>query len=200
LPPGPALDVRELSASGEPRPVTRLGRGALRIRVAKEGLTVDLITAHLKSKLLSFRRPGGETSFVPRDEEERAQTAGLALERRTAEAVALRIRANELLEGNAPTALIVLGDFNDVPEAQTLLILNGPPGSEIGTEAFHTRDRGGIMLASSIWRLIHEKRRYSRIHEGRRELLDQILASEELFPVGADGRRVLQAADSHVRF
>ena len=115
-------------------------------------------------------------------------------------AVALRIRANELLEGNAPTALIVLGDFNDVPEAQTSLILNGPPGSEIGTEAFHTRDRGGIMLASSIWRLIHEKRRYSRIHEGRRELLDQILASEELFPVGADGRRVLQAADSHVRF
>ena len=68
-------------------------------------------------------------------------------------AVALRIRANELLEGNAPTALIVLGDFNDVPEAQTSLILNGPPGSKIGTEAFHTRDRGGIMLASSIWRL-----------------------------------------------
>ena len=120
-----------------------MGPGALRIRVTKEGLTVYLITAHLKSKLLSFPRFGGQTSFAPRDEEERAQVAGLALERRTAEAVTLRIRANELLEGNATatlTTLIVLGDFNDVPEAQTSLILNGPPGSEIGTESFHRRD------------------------------------------------------------
>jgi endonuclease/exonuclease/phosphatase family metal-dependent hydrolase len=200
LPPGPALDVRELSAAGERRPVTRLGRGALRVRVAKEGLTVDLITAHLKSKLLSFPRPGGETSFFPRDEEERAQVAGLALERRTAEAVALRIRANELLEGNATTPLIVLGDFNDVPEAQTSLILNGPPGSEIGTEAFHNRDEGDDARLFNLAPRISNERRFSRIHNGRRELLDQILASEELFPVGADGRRPLQEADSHVDF
>ena len=180
-----------------------MGPGALRIRVTKEGLTVYLITAHLKSKLLSFPRFGVQTSFAPRDEEERAQVAGLALERRTAEAVTLRIRANELLEGNATatlTTLIVLGDFNDVPEAQTSLILNGPPGSEIGTEAFHRRDEGDDTRLFNMAPRIAEERRFSRLHDGRRELLDQILASEEFFPVGADGRRPLQEADSHVDF
>jgi endonuclease/exonuclease/phosphatase family metal-dependent hydrolase len=44
-----------------------------------------------------------------------------------AEAVALRVRINGLLEGNDRTPLLLLGDFNDVPEAQTSLILNGPP-------------------------------------------------------------------------
>jgi len=199
FPPGPALEVRELSAVGEPRLVTRMGRGALRIRLAKEGLTVDLITAHLKSKLLSFPRPGGEVGFSPRDEEERTQVAGLALERRAAEAVALRVRANELLEGNARTPLLVLGDLNDVPEAQTSLILNGPPGNEVGTEAFHRRDEGDDARLFNLAPRIPEQRRFSRIHEGRRELLDQILASEEFFPI-EDGRRALQEADSHVDF
>jgi endonuclease/exonuclease/phosphatase family metal-dependent hydrolase len=200
FPPGPALEVRELSPVGEPRLVTRMGRGALRIRLAKEGLTVDLITAHLKSKLLSFPRPGGEMGFSPRDEEERAQVAGIALERRTAEAVALRVRANELLEGNARTPLLVLGDLNDVPEAQTSLILNGPPGNEVGTEAFHRRDEGDDARLFNLAPRISNERRFSRIHDGRRELLDQILASEEFFPIGADGRRPLQEAESHIDF
>src|SRR5215210_338300 len=86
FPEGPALDINDITATGEAKPIDRMGRGALRVRVAKEGLAVDLITVHLKSKLLSFRRPGGRTTFVPRDEGERAQVAGIALMRRTAEA------------------------------------------------------------------------------------------------------------------
>jgi hypothetical protein len=74
FPAGPALEICELSAAGEPSLVSRMGRGALRIHVAEEDLTVDLITAHLKSKLLTF--PGGR--FAPHNEEERAQVAGLA--------------------------------------------------------------------------------------------------------------------------
>jgi endonuclease/exonuclease/phosphatase family metal-dependent hydrolase len=195
FPAGPALEVRELTATGEPRLVSRMGRGALRIRVVKEDLTVDLITAHLKSKLLTF--PGGR--FFPDDEEERAQVAGLALERRTAEAVTLRIRANDLLEGNARTPLLVLGDFNDVPEAQTSLILNGPPGNEVGTEAFHTPDEGDDARLFNLAPRIPEERRFSRIERGRPELLDQILASEEFFPA-VDDQRTLQEADSHIDF
>ncbi len=74
LPPGPALDIHGLGPTGEAVPIDRMGRGALRIRLTKNGLTVDLITAHLKSKLLTFPRPGG-MSFSPRDEAERAQAA-----------------------------------------------------------------------------------------------------------------------------
>jgi endonuclease/exonuclease/phosphatase family metal-dependent hydrolase len=200
FPEGPALDVHDLSADGGTEPIDRMGRGALRIRVAKEGFTVDLISCHLKSKLLSFRRPGGRTSFVPRDEGERAQVAGIALMRRMAEAVTLRIRANCLLEGGGGVPLLVLGDLNDVPEAQTSLVLNGPPGSEIGTPGFDRPDQGDDARLFNLAPLIPQERRYSRVECGRPELLDQILASVECFPDGDGGKRRLPEADSHVDF
>jgi endonuclease/exonuclease/phosphatase family metal-dependent hydrolase len=199
FPEGPALDVHDLASTGEPRPIDRMGRGALRTRVTKDALMVDLITAHLKSKLLSFPRPWG-TSFTPRDEGERAQVAGIALMRRMAEAVTLRIHANGLLEGGEGTPMVVLGDFNDVPEAQTSLLLNGPPGSEIGTLGFERPDKGDDARLFNLAPMIPQERRFSRIHRGRGELLDQILASVECFPVGQDGGRRLPQADSHVDF
>lgn len=199
FPPGPALTIHDLTPTGGTQPVVRMGRGALRIRIAKGGRTVDVITAHLKSKLLSFKRPGG-TSFTPRNEEERAQVAGIALMRRMAEAVTLRIRINELLGGNAQNALVLLGDFNDVPDAQTSLVLNGPPGSEIGTAGFDRPDEGDDARLFNLAPLIPAERRFSRVHRGRRELLDQIYASEELFPVGSNNVRRLPEVDSHVDF
>jgi endonuclease/exonuclease/phosphatase family metal-dependent hydrolase len=199
FPPGPALKIHGLTATGGLKPINRMGRGALRIRVTKNGLTVDLITAHLKSKLLTFPRPGG-SSFTPRDEEERAQAAGIALMQRMAEAVTLRIRVNELLEGNNRTPLLLLGDFNDVPEAQTSLILNGPPGSEIGTRGFNRPDKGDDVRLFNLAPVIPQDRRFSRVERGRRELLDQIFASEEFFPFEQDNRRRLPEVDSHIDF
>jgi endonuclease/exonuclease/phosphatase family metal-dependent hydrolase len=195
----PGIAANDVSAIGEATPVLHMGRGALRIRVTKIGFTVDVITAHLKSKLLSFPRPGG-SSFAPRDETERAQFAGLALMRRMAEAVTLRVRANELLQSNPMNPLIVLGDFNDVPEAQTSLLLNGPPGSEIGTAGFHRPDLGDDTRLFNLAPAIPIDRRYSRKHHGRPELLDQIFASEELFPLDADNHRRLPVVDSHIDF
>jgi endonuclease/exonuclease/phosphatase family metal-dependent hydrolase len=122
FPPGPALAVSELDEGGNPVPVDQMGRGALRVRVTKEGFTADLITVHLKSKLLSFPRPGGRTSFAPRDEGERAQVAGIALRRRAAAAVTLRLRANELLEDDGRVPLLLLGDLNDVPDGPHLTV------------------------------------------------------------------------------
>jgi endonuclease/exonuclease/phosphatase family metal-dependent hydrolase len=199
FPPGPALSIHGLTATGDLMPITRMGRGALRIRVTKNGLTVDLITAHLKSKLLTFPRLGG-SSFTPRNEEERAQVAGIALMRRTAEAVTLRVRANELLEGNNSSPLLLLGDFNDVPEAQTSLILNGPTGSKIGTQGFNRPDQGDDVRLFNLARAIAQDRRFSRVHRGRGALLDQIFAPEEFFPVGQNNQRQLPQVDSHIDF
>lgn len=200
LPPGPALDVNDLDGAGNLVPIDRMGRGALRIRVTKDGFTADLVTAHLKSKLLSFSRPGGRTSFAPRDEGERAQVAGIALRRRTAEAVTLRLRANELLADGGRVPLIVMGDLNDVPEAATAQILPGPPGSELGTSGFDRPDAGDRMRLFNLAPAIVEERRFSRVHRGRGELLDQILASEEFFPQEAGRRRMPVEVDSHVEF
>jgi endonuclease/exonuclease/phosphatase family metal-dependent hydrolase len=199
FPPGPALDIHGITATGESTNINRMGRGALRIRVTKNGLTVELITTHLKSKLLTFPRPGGG-SFIPRDEEERAQVAGIALLQRAAEAVTLRIRTNGILDANNRTPLLLLGDFNDVPEAQTSLIFTGPPGSEIGTQGFDRPDRGDDVRLFNLAPLIPQERRFSRVERGRPELIDQIFASEEFFPFEQNNRRRLPQVDSHVDF
>lgn len=199
FPAGPALDISDITASGGSEPVVRMSRGALQIRVTKDGLALNVITAHLKSKLLTFPRPGG-SSFTPRDEGERAQVAGIALLKRTAEALTLRIHINSLLEGNGQTPLLLLGDFNDVPEAQTSLILDGPPGSEIGTRGFDRPDLGDDARLFNLAPIIPEDRRFSRVHHGRSELLDQIFASVEMFRIEPDNHRRLPQVDSLIDF
>src|SRR5688572_2914382 len=198
FPVGPASTIVDLTAAGT-EPVTRMSRGALRIRVQHQGITIDIITAHLKSKLLSFPRIGG-SSFQPRNEDERAQVAGIAILKRSAEAVTLRDRINDFLEGNVNNPLILCGDFNDVPAAQTSLILCGPPGSEIGTRGFNMEDQGDDQRLFNLTNAIPDPdRRYSRIHNGRGEMLDQIYASEELLPL-QNNLRVLPIVDGLIDF
>jgi hypothetical protein len=57
-----------------------MGRPALHVQVSLDGTDIDIITAHFKSKLLTF--PNGR--FAPTDEGERARFAAYALYRRTA--------------------------------------------------------------------------------------------------------------------
>jgi endonuclease/exonuclease/phosphatase family metal-dependent hydrolase len=154
------------------------GRGVLRVRVSVGGEPVDLVTCHLKSKLLTF--PGGR--FSPRDEGERARFAAYALYRRAAEAVSVRRYADELLNGRGrERAVIVLGDLNDEPHAATTQILYGPPGSEIGTGGFERPDRGdGSRLWNLHLRIEPESRRFSRVFNGRPEMIDHILVSHTL--------------------
>ena len=203
FPEGPALQITGETNRGVAFPITRMGRGALRVRVRQnddaDTFTADVISAHLKSKLLSFSRVDGRTSFAPKDETERVQTAGIAVHRRTAESVTVRSRINELLAGSNSTPLILLGDLNDVPEAQTSLIFNGPPGSEIGTRGFDRPDVGDDTRLFNLAMLIDASRRYSRVYRGKGELLDQIFASVEFFPT-VGKRRQLPVVDSHVDF
>jgi len=196
FPEGGLTEVIGQETEGNITEITRMGRGALRILVKPEpGSSVHLLNAHLKSKLLTFPSTGNRSRFTPKDENERARVAGLALLRRTAEAVALRVKANELLENNAEQGLIVLGDLNDVPSAATTQILQGPSGSEIGTRGFNSPDKGDDTRLFNLASLITEKRRYSRIYQNNKELIDHIFVSQELLP---DQPRKLPEVDSHV--
>jgi endonuclease/exonuclease/phosphatase family metal-dependent hydrolase len=196
FPGGPFRSVPGLDRFGNPESVTRMGRGALRVVVRPAaGLLVHLVTAHLKSKLLTFPSTSGEARFSPRSEDERAYVAGLALLRRTAEAVTLRVKANALLSGNQGRALILLGDLNDVTDAATTQLLQGPPGSEIGTTGFDRPDKGDDTRLFNLAPLIPMDRRYSRTYRGNNELIDHILISEDLLP--GEPHRV-PLADSHV--
>ena len=62
--------------------------------------------------------------------------------RRAAEAVTLRAAATDLLNSDHEVSVMVLGDLNDDVDAATTQILNGPPGSEIGTGGFDEPDHG----------------------------------------------------------
>jgi endonuclease/exonuclease/phosphatase family metal-dependent hydrolase len=174
--------VRTADSPSDAHDITRMGRGALQVRTDTEIGTVHLITAHLKSKLLTF--PGNR--FAPRDEDERARFGAYALHRRAAEASTVRVAAAAVL--GEPTdeppstlpAVIVLGDLNDTADAATTLVLEGPPGCPIGTGGLDSPGRGEGVRLWNVAPLIPDEHRFSRISEGRPELIDHILISRRL--------------------
>jgi len=155
-----------------------MGRGALVITVQSDGgQPIRLITTHLKSKLLTF--PGGR--FNPLDEDERARFAAYALYRRTAEAATVRVQITAALANAGESRPLVLtGDLNDTVEAATTQLLLGPPGSEIGTPGFNQADQGDHQRLWNLAPLMPEGKNFSRINQGRKELIDHVLVSAAL--------------------
>jgi endonuclease/exonuclease/phosphatase family metal-dependent hydrolase len=166
--------LRPVQVDDQGTTIAGTNRGVLRVRVTSDGRPVDLVTCHLKSKLLTF--PGER--FTPRDEGERARFGAYALYQRAAEAATVRSVADRLLGGER--AVVVLGDLNDEPPAGTTQILLGPPGSEIGTEGFDRPDRGDPRRLWNLAPLIPEERRFTRVFRGRPELVDHVLVSHAL--------------------
>ncbi|WP_230394122.1 endonuclease/exonuclease/phosphatase family protein [Plantactinospora alkalitolerans] len=164
-------------------PITAMGRGALAVQVnaGGDGDGLLFVTCHLKSKLLSYPAPAGRSRFQPRDEAERARTAAYALNRRAAEAVTVRGLVDDLLDGRGTQRRLVLcGDLNDEVQAATTQILLGPPGSEFGTAGADRPDKGDNYRLWNIAPLIAEPQRFSRVYQGRRELIDHIMVSHAL--------------------
>jgi len=160
-----------------PRMMNQMGRGALQVTVRANNRDVHIITAHLKSKLLTF--PDGR--FTPHTEDERARYATYALYRRASEATTLRSNLDALLGGGGREMAVVLtGDMNDEVDAATTLILNGPPGSEIGSVGFDQPDLGDGDRMWNTASLIPEAMRFSRLYRGRMELIDHIFVSNFL--------------------
>lgn len=166
-------------------PSIRMGRGVLKVEVEPVvGLRIRLITAHLKSKLITY--PGGR--FAPRNEDERATGAGLGLLRRTAEAVTVRKHLNEMMTPEATTQTVVLGDFNDEPHAATTQMFLGPEDAD-ATSADKSDYARLYNLADSIPRrgdetnnkwFLDESERFSRVSNGRREQIDHLMVSKGL--------------------
>jgi hypothetical protein len=151
---------------------------------------VHALTAHLKSKLLTF--PGHDPQhpqFDTRDEAERARFGLYALHQRAAEAVTIRAWATDQLQGHGQERhVLVCGDLNDTPQAATTQILLGRPGSQLGTGGFNQPDWGD---GNRLWNLAPKMpvgdpvtgkgaANWSRINNGVRELIDQILVSHVL--------------------
>ena len=157
--------------NGQGEPLQHMGRGALKVSVEiLKGFTVHVVTAHLKSKLITY--PDGRR--FPKNENERARETGIALLKRTAEAVALRVYINQLIT-HTTDPLILMGDFNDGPEAVTTQLLLGPEDFSLAKA-----DKGDDVRLYNLAEYIPPQRRYSRIYHKKHELIDHILVNHEL--------------------
>ena len=171
--------------------ITTTKRGALAVTYTRgDGLTVHALTVHLKSKLLSFPSSDpGHPRFDTDDEGERARFGLYALDQRAAEAATMRAWATDRLQGQGQQRpVLVCGDFNDTPQAATTQILLGPPGSQLGTGGYSQPDAGD---GNRLWDLAPKMpagdpvtgdgaANWSRIDNGVKELIDQILVSHLL--------------------
>jgi predicted extracellular nuclease len=196
--PGELSQVPNFATNPPRPPVVRLSRGGLSIDVQTEnGLRVHLVTAHLKSKLITYPPlPGRRDSrFDTDDEDERARGTGLALLRRTAEAVALRVHLNQVMQAADAPHVIVLGDLNDEPLAATTQLLLGPVDSDITRRDQRDPVRlynlcDALPLRGSATKVfLAPEQRFTRMYEGRGELIDHILASRGLLGTPEQNRQ-----------
>jgi endonuclease/exonuclease/phosphatase family metal-dependent hydrolase len=171
--------------------ITATKRGALAVTYTRgDGLTVHALTAHLKSKLLSFPGPDpAHSRFDTHDEGERARVGLYALDQRAAEAATIRAWATDQLQGQGQQRhVLACGDLNDTPQAATTQLLLGPPGSQLGTGGFSQPDAGD---GNRLWNLAPRMpagdpvtgdgaANWSRVNNGVKELIDQVLVSHLL--------------------
>jgi endonuclease/exonuclease/phosphatase family metal-dependent hydrolase len=161
------------------RVLTAMGRGALEavldLGTLAGGSRLRVVTAHLKSKILSF--PNGR--FFPLNEDERARGAGYALTRRAAEAVAVRVQLNRWMPREPDIPVVLAGDLNDEPTAVTTTLLSGP---EDGNP--NRPDLGDPYRLYNVADRIPAERAFSRIYRDRRELIDHIMISRPLLLAG----------------
>ena len=76
--------------------------------------------------------------------------------------------------------VVLMGDMNDERDAATTLILNGPPGSEVGSVGFDQPDQGDGDRMWNTAELIDKDKRFSRLYRGRPELIDHLFVSHFL--------------------
>jgi endonuclease/exonuclease/phosphatase family metal-dependent hydrolase len=172
----------------------QMGRSALAATVEVDGTAVTVVTAHFKSKLISYARKQGVvggSQFAPNDEGERLRYAGYAIFRHTGEAMTVRAHLDQLLADPAdPTvglgrqrAVVCCGDLNDEPDAAATQIVAGPSGSEIDPtpgSAFERPDHDDAFRLWNLAPLLPADQRFTRVFKGRRELIDHIFATHRL--------------------
>lgn len=172
FPPGFQVEVPGLGAH------TRFERPPLVATLRmKHGQTLNVLTAHLKSKRPKFLQDAsGKTLEDTEDPTVQALGSLRSLLMRAGEALALRLKVVELLH-RTRLPLIVMGDFNDGPHSVTTQLI-----AATSQVAYDKGARDNALF--SAWDVQGEAalRRdvaYSHIHQGYPEVLDQVLVSEE---------------------
>src|SRR5450830_1943596 len=159
--------------------VCRFARAPLHVQVILPGgQLTDVIVVHLKSRRPDYRHGDGSDAIA-------YALANLrSLQRRGAEAVALRVLASELGRSGRPR--IVLGDFNDIANAVTTAIVMGASAPDEKAEeaglANHMRERLYDSNAIQLRQDYLRQAAYTNIHDSNYMTIDHILVSEHFHP------------------
>ncbi|GKS77586.1 endonuclease/exonuclease/phosphatase family protein [Acidovorax sp. SUPP950] len=151
----------------------------------KHGQTVNVVTAHLKSKRPKFLLDALGQPLEDRDDRKVAALASLrSLIMRGVEAAALRCLVVDLLQ-RTDVPLVLLGDFNDTPDSVTTQLICAT------TEVAYDRSARDVALYNAYDvqgdAALKKDVAYSHIHQGMPAVLDQILVSEEFVPSARSG-------------
>jgi hypothetical protein len=112
---------------------------------------MQALTAHLKSKLLTF--PGRDPHhprFDTRDEAVRARFGLYALNQRASGAATIRAWATDQLQGHGQERHVLECATSTIPQAATTQLLLGRPGPQLGTGGFNQPDWGD---GNRLWNL-----------------------------------------------
>ena len=171
FPPACAVDVPEIGVQ------RRFERPPLLASLrTRAGQTLHVIVVHLKSKRPKFLQDDRGNALEDRDDPQVQARATLrSLIMRGAEAAALRATVVELLRGTRDP-LVVMGDFNDDPQAVTTQLVAATAEVAYDRQArdtalFNAYELQGAPLKKDV--------AFSHIHQGSPAVLDQILVSEE---------------------
>lgn len=140
---------------------------------------VDLYVAHLKSKAPTRLRPSDAPGLSSSDRQ--ALGSALSHVRRTAEAAALRMVLNDVMDGDTP--VVVLGDLNDAQRAVTNEIISGPHAYRLFQRSrAGSRAKYGLYDAATMQQLRSRRDVYfTYLHDGAHESLDHILVSQHFY-------------------
>jgi endonuclease/exonuclease/phosphatase family metal-dependent hydrolase len=169
------LRVTDGSITDVPVTIDQFQRPVLKARINLEAMSILVFVAHLKSK---------GPMIGPGEDGQDPWLASMGMARatmvRAAEAVALRhLILNELVRSKTP--VIVLGDMNDGPDAASTQIVCGAPPDERSTS--HEREIKWDTVLYPTYRIAAQRSSsiHTHIFNGERDILDQILVSEEFY-------------------
>ena len=175
FPAGVSLPA-DVDADADAARPCRFARAPLHVQVILPGgQLTDVVVVHLKSRRPDYRHGDGSDALA-------YALANLrSLQRRGAEAVALRVLVSELGRSGRPR--IVLGDFNDIANAVTTAIVMGAgapcePQGTLPEMRERLYDANAIALRQDATR--HAG--YTNIHDSAYMTIDHILVSEHFHP------------------
>jgi endonuclease/exonuclease/phosphatase family metal-dependent hydrolase len=135
-----------------------------------QGRVMTVINVHLRAPIAAPIPGQKDSAFVWKSVGGWAEGYALAAWKRTAQALETRLVIENLIDEDPGRLIVAAGDFNAEEYESPLRIVRG---ADEDTGNGHLADRTLVVLDRSI----SEDRRFSCLHHGRAQMLDQILAN-----------------------